>query len=171
MSIQSCLPSTYLFHSVPSICLSTTALGWRSPEALSPSSNSFKWYRFQAATPHHWCKPQQEIDVTWGSGVVPNSTCVTKQLPASLWSQLCMFGRIWQAQSREYSVNLVCPHLLVYESKKNWNDHMFKLEEYALIHLCDEWLSQESKRIKWDYNLGTDFINTICMYTWSNSHE
>lgn len=118
MSIQSCLASTYLFHSVPSICLSTTALGWRSPEALSPSSNSCKWYHFQAATPRHWCKPQQETDFTWGNGVVPNSSCVTKQLPASLWSQLCMFSRIWQAQSREYSVNLVCPHLLVYESKK-----------------------------------------------------
>lgn len=38
---------------------------------------------------------------------------------------------------------------------------MFELEEYALIQLCDEWLSQESKRIKWDYNLGSDFINSM----------
>lgn len=38
---------------------------------------------------------------------------------------------------------------------------MFVLEEYALIHLCDEWLSQESKRIKRDYNLGSDFIDSM----------
>lgn len=101
MSTQSCLPSTYLLHSIPYLCIHDH--NWlKNYWSLSSLMQLVQLQvpHFQAATTHHWCKPHQEIDIKrQRNSVVSNSPrCDLKKNPKSftwfpdlLQGQSCMF--------------------------------------------------------------------------------